>query len=835
MSNPFKIKKEKYLYYIFAVISLAVTIIIYMLVKDQFLPLSIEIVESSDTGKQHYQSIYHDFEGNEINIKVFLFRKDDRNISTLSLQNEREAFSEFNFQIDHQLKNESLFFYDIDHDLRDDIFMFYQDKDSVFLDIIEYKDGFPRSTYFITSKPDSVENEIWDISIFPIGIRTKEKEYHLYFYICGWYSKYPRNIYDYNLSTKSIDNVFVTNASIDKSKFFDINKDGSDEIILTTYSSANISLDKKYNDQKSYLFILNLNLDLVFDPIVNNSIFVSTHVAPIINDQNNYLFLLQPKHGKQNQIRAEIIDKDGNIKLYKNYTANHLSDPIAYNLNNQNSVLYFVLDNRLLKVDQNLNEINSVEVNEKMSLLRTLNLNNEYKKILLAYMSHKPHSLYLYSPDLKILGEINLPSSLSFFNNQNLMTEKLSRDNDKRQFQFMGTEKNFLISIEENPHAKFIYLYFFLTFIVIFLFISGGHQVSKRISLYFQYFLHSLRDTPIGILVVNGAGNIIYKNFRLHQILNIDDSDNRKANYKNLLIHYKELIEIINSAIENNPKVAHEFTIRKGDETINGEIRVTPFISFYGLTYAYTIEIFDFSKMLLSDRMKSWSSTAQKIAHDIKTPLSTIQLNLKAIQRRMEKEAVTNQEIYNEDIGRIRNELERIKTLSKNFLKFANLDKPECKKVDIGELIKYSFSQFENYTKENVQVEFNFESSAKYVWADPNQLEQLFHILIENSIDSMKGEGTITISCCLVEQLHDVNVRWIEIEFSDNGAGISQENLSKVFEPYFTTKVDGTGFGLALAHKIVKDHNGKINIYSKENMGTTFRILLPAADNEIDN
>jgi len=172
MSNPFKIKKEKYLYYIFAVISLAVTIIIYMLVKDQFLPLSIEIVESSDTGKQHYQSIYHDFEGNEINRKVSLFRKDDRNISTLSLQNEREAFSEFNFQIDHQLKNESLFFYDIDHDLRDDIFMFYQDKDSVFLDIIEYKDGFPRSTYFITSKPDSVENEIWDISIFPIGIRT---------------------------------------------------------------------------------------------------------------------------------------------------------------------------------------------------------------------------------------------------------------------------------------------------------------------------------------------------------------------------------------------------------------------------------------------------------------------------------------------------------------------------------------------------------------------------------------------------------------------------------------------------------------------------------------
>jgi len=229
--------------------------------------------------------------------------------------------------------------------------------------------------------------------------------------------------------------------------------------------------------------------------------------------------------------------------------------------------------------------------------------------------------------------------------------------------------------------------------------------------------------------------------------------------------------------------------------------------------------------------MKSWSSTAQKIAHDIKTPLSTIQLNLKAIQRRMEKENVPNQEKYNEDISRIRDELERIKTLSKNFLKFANLDKPDYKKVNIKELIKNSFKQFDNYTNENIHIEFDFDEDAKYVKADPNQLEQLFHILIANSIDSMKGKGTIKVSCTLIHDLENTNIKWVEIEFSDNGCGISEENLSKVFEPYFTTKVDGTGFGLALAHKIIKDHNGKINIYSKENIGTTIRILLPATDN----
>jgi len=806
-----------------------------MLVKDQFLPLSMEIVESSDTGDQHYQIIYHDFEGNGISKKLLLFRRDDINTSTLSLLNGKEIFSEFNFQIDHQLKSQSLLFYDLDHNGKDDILMFYQNKDSVFLNIIKYKDNFPRSTHFITSKPDSVKSEIWDIIIYPIGIQNNKDEQHLYFYIRGGLSIYPRNIYDYNLSTNKIENTFITNASFSESFFYDINNDGIDELLISTYSSGNVSNNKIYSDQKAYIFVLDLNLKLLFPPLIHETPLSVFTITPFEIGDKHSILLLKPKFGKSYIVKAEISDQNGKILISKDFTAKHISPPLSFPLNRQNSVLYLVLDNNLIQFDNNIHEIKKVEILNDMSIVTIFKNNNFSENLLLLYKNTQPFMLVAYSPDLKKLAELELPSTLYMLENHNSITEKLSGNNNKHQFQFIGTEKNFLLSIEENPHAQFLYLYLFLLFLVIFIFISGGHQVSKRISLYFQYFLHSLRDTPIGVLVVNVSGKIIYKNFRLHQILNIDDNDNRRADYKDLLNPFKELIDIINSAIESNQKIDQEFTIRKGDETINGEIRVTPFISFYGLTYAYTIEISDFSKMILSDRMKSWSSTAQKIAHDIKTPLSTIQLNLKAIQRRMEKEAVINQEIYNEDIGRIRNELERIKTLSKNFLKFANLDKPDCKKVDIRKLIKDSFIPFDNYTKENVHVEFNFESSAKYVWADANQLEQLFHILIENSIDSMKGEGTIRISCCLVQELQQVNGRWIEIEFSDNGSGISQDNLSKVFEPYFTTKVDGTGFGLALAHKIVKDHNGKINIYSKENMGTTFRILLPAAEDEYDN
>ena len=833
MTFSFKIKKEKYLYYIFALISLLITFLIYLILKDFFLPLSLKVIEQKDVEANHYSTIYHDFDQDGISEKVSIFRKNDRGMSILELTNSSLTIvQDFNFSIETPLKYESILFADIDNDLKDDLFVFYPNRDSVFLDIIEYKEEFPRHKYFITSKPDSVTRELWDVDIYPIGLKNINNEKHIYFYILGQYCHYPRNVYDYNISKRRIENVFVTNAWFLQAFFFDITNDGTDELIISTYAAGNISDDKKFSDQNAYLFILDLNLKLIFDPIVSYRSAAGILINKVTYDFNNYIIFTKMRSTSTFQSNINLLDKYGKIINSNTIYGKSYFSIISNQLNKKKSILFFLLDNTIYRLNNNLVPIKKTLLPKQMGLLKIISFNDDFDNVVLTMAIKQPYELIAYSKDLKKIGELKATNQIKRSDFRYTITEKLvGQEKNTKYFHFNGFKKNFLLSIKENPHHRFLYLYFLLTFFIIFLLVIGTHQIGKRISLYLNYFIHSLRDSSTGILVVNGLGKIIYKNFRLHEILSVGNINDKNTDYKTLLSPYKELIDIIDSAIKNDKKITQKFTIPKGDEIINGEIRVIPFVSFFRMTYAYTIEISDFSKMLLSDRMKSWSSTAQKIAHDIKTPLSTIQLNLKAIQRRMEKEDVPNQEKYNEDISRIRDELERIKTLSKNFLKFANLDKPDYKKVNIKELIKNSFKQFDNYTNENIHIEFDFDEDAKYVKADPNQLEQLFHILIENSIDSMKGKGTIKVSCTLIHDLENTNIKWVEIEFSDNGCGISEENLSKVFEPYFTTKVDGTGFGLALAHKIIKDHNGKINIYSKENIGTTIRILLPATDN----
>jgi signal transduction histidine kinase len=113
------------------------------------------------------------------------------------------------------------------------------------------------------------------------------------------------------------------------------------------------------------------------------------------------------------------------------------------------------------------------------------------------------------------------------------------------------------------------------------------------------------------------------------------------------------------------------------------------------------------------------------------------------------------------------------------------------------------------------------------VWADPQQIEMVFHILLENALAALQGKGLICISSTLAQFLDTSFREVLEIEVTDTGPGIQDEHKSRIFEPYFTTKQAGTGMGLAIAKKIIEDHGCSIELYSKANFGATFRFTLP--------
>ncbi len=176
----------------------------------------------------------------------------------------------------------------------------------------------------------------------------------------------------------------------------------------------------------------------------------------------------------------------------------------------------------------------------------------------------------------------------------------------------------------------------------------------------------------------------------------------------------------------------------------------------------------------------------------------------------------------------IRSEVNRIRSLTQGFLKFANLEKPNFQIVNSKEIIEKALQQFNSYTKNGVKIATSFPNIDATIFVDPLQIEQLFHIIIENGIDSMDGKGILEIKTELAQKMNHQS--FLQIEFSDNGKGIEEEKVNQIFEPYFTTKKDGTGLGLAIAKKIVEDNRGEISIYSKLGLGTTVTLLLPMAD-----
>ena len=180
----------------------------------------------------------------------------------------------------------------------------------------------------------------------------------------------------------------------------------------------------------------------------------------------------------------------------------------------------------------------------------------------------------------------------------------------------------------------------------------------------------------------------------------------------------------------------------------------------------------------------------------------------------------------------MRTELENIQSLTKNFLKFTNLDKPNFQVYDIRLVIEETLQKYKSYLTEELNIQVTVDPDVKPVWIDIQQIEMVFHILVENALAAVQGKGIISISATMAQYLDKSFSEFVEIELADNGPGIREEDKEKIFEAYFTTKKEGSGMGLAIARKIIRDHETDIDVYSKPNFGAVFRFYLSVAKDE---
>lgn len=229
-----------------------------------------------------------------------------------------------------------------------------------------------------------------------------------------------------------------------------------------------------------------------------------------------------------------------------------------------------------------------------------------------------------------------------------------------------------------------------------------------------------------------------------------------------------------------------------------------------------------------SERSRLISMLAAGVAHEIGNPLNSLYLHLQYLQRLMDRDDI-DRESAAEELAESRKEVERLDSIITQFLHALRPGKPDLQPLDLKGLVLESLNFMRHeITAREVKVEFLWAEDIPLVDGDAGQLKQAFFNLVRNALQSMQDGGLLGIRC-------SANEDFVSLSVTDSGNGISKADLSRIFEAYFTTKQTGTGLGLMIVERIVREHGGSLSVDGggQDHIGATFTISLPRRDRKI--
>jgi signal transduction histidine kinase len=223
-------------------------------------------------------------------------------------------------------------------------------------------------------------------------------------------------------------------------------------------------------------------------------------------------------------------------------------------------------------------------------------------------------------------------------------------------------------------------------------------------------------------------------------------------------------------------------------------------------------------ELLQSRKLAAIGTLASGVAHELNNPLNNIYTTA---QRLMKKAGEDSPAYITKGLGDIFGQTMRVKSIVADLLEFARGREPHIMAVELRGLITGAYKHLEN-TKNLTDIALHIEMFPEEIvlYADTEQIEQVFINLFSNAVEAMSGKGALSIKA--VEEDNRVKIR-----VTDTGPGMSRDTVEKIFEPFFTTKDKGTGLGLAIVFNIIQKHRGEITVESTEGRGTTFIISLP--------
>ena len=280
--------------------------------------------------------------------------------------------------------------------------------------------------------------------------------------------------------------------------------------------------------------------------------------------------------------------------------------------------------------------------------------------------------------------------------------------------------------------------------------------------------------------------------------------------------------------------ISASYKIGQGDlETKVPEIKTDKELEILNKNFNYMINQLkdQQDKLLLQERHEAWSTIARKLAHEIKNPLTPIQLTIDRLKNKYSDIVDTeDKKNFNEHLKTIHKQIDQIEKLVDEFSDFARMPKPVFKRINLLNIIKDNIFLLKEIDS-SIKIELTHTENEYLFTCDSEQISRVFFNLVKNSIESIQEKSfkspdfTKKIDI-VIENKND----YISLTITDDGLGFSEDNLSNILKPYYTTKKKGTGLGLSIVNKIINDHNSKIN-FIKQKIGAKIIINFPKNGN----
>src|SRR5438067_4584626 len=232
-------------------------------------------------------------------------------------------------------------------------------------------------------------------------------------------------------------------------------------------------------------------------------------------------------------------------------------------------------------------------------------------------------------------------------------------------------------------------------------------------------------------------------------------------------------------------------------------------------------------KTIESERLNALTLLAAGVAHELGNPLNSLNIHLQLMERQARKLKGKEGEELQHSIEICRGEINRLDSIVTQFLRAIRPSRPQLQPENINAMVEEAVRFFSaEIEARDIVVETELRSDLPLAQLDRGQMKQAFYNVIKNSFEAMKSRGILRIRT-------DMDDTHVLVSFTDTGGGMSPENLSHVFEPYFTTKTAGSGLGLLIVRRIVREHGGELSIESNEGKGLTLTIRLPHIDRRV--